>query len=73
MPPRGYKKPKGHTAADYAAALNIIDGLDRIAEPLSQQFSDCPRVLLIRTVLADAASELSEKKGSLESQKEGTA
>lgn len=65
MPPRGWRRPVPRTAEDYTKALQILGGLDRIAGVLAQDFPDCPRVLLIVTMLGDAHRELSEKMDAL--------
>lgn len=65
MPPRGYRKPAVRTAADYDRGIQLLAAIDRIAALLAQDFSDCPRVLLVTTALGDAHKELSEKREKL--------
>lgn len=71
MPPKGYRRPVPRTAEDYSKAIQILGGLDRIAGILVQDFSDCPRVLLLTTALSDANRELSEKREALNKTQEG--
>lgn len=65
MPPRGYRKPAVRTAADYDRGIQLLAAIDRISALLAQDFSDCPRVLLVTAALGDAHRELSEKREKL--------
>lgn len=65
MPPRGWKRPPTRTAADYDRGIQLLAAIDRIAALLAQDFSDCPRVLLVTTALGDAHRELSDKREKL--------
>jgi hypothetical protein len=53
------------TTADYDRGIQLLAAIDRIAALLAQDFSDCPRVLLVTTALGDAHRELSEKREKL--------
>lgn len=62
---KGWKKPVARTVADYDRGIQLLAAIDRIAALLAQDFSDCPRVLLVTTALGDAHKELSDKRASL--------
>ena len=62
MPPKGWSKKKERTAADYERGIQLLAAIDRIAALLAQDFSDCPRVLLVTTALGDAHKELAGRR-----------